>query len=157
VRYDDAGPLALILAYTCVLLMCAGTDLLAYRVPNVITYPAILLALLAGILMPGANWLETVTGGLVAGGILLLPALFTGGVGMGMGDVKLATFAGLAVGLPLVPPALLSMAISGGVVAVLLLVSRRRKRGEPIPYAPFISAGTLLTLLWYGSSFASLT
>jgi prepilin signal peptidase PulO-like enzyme (type II secretory pathway) len=156
-RYEGATELAVVSAYICALLVCAATDLLSYRVPNVITYPAILGAIAAAAFMPGANLYDALFGGLLAGGILLLPAIFTGGVGMGMGDVKLALFVGLAVGFQLVPIALLVMALGGGIVALALLVSGLRKRGEPIPYAPFISAGALVTLLGLGSTFTSLT
>lgn len=156
-RYDSARELAVVSAYICALLICAATDLLAYRVPNVITYPAILGAIAAAAFMPGAGLYDALFGGLLAGGILLLPAIFTGGVGMGMGDVKLALFVGLAVGFQLVPIALLVMALGGGMVALALLVSGQRKRGEPIPYAPFISAGALVTLLGLGSTFTSLS
>ncbi len=156
-RYDDISQLLVICLYLCGLIVCASTDLLSYRVPNVITYPAILGAILAGALMPGADIWDVLAGGGLAGGILLLPALFTGGVGMGMGDVKLATFAGLALGFALVPAALLLMALAGGVVAATLLLSGLRKRGEPIPYAPFIALGAGAALLWQGAAFVSLT
>jgi leader peptidase (prepilin peptidase)/N-methyltransferase len=122
-----------------------------------VTYPAIVLAIGAAVIMPDADVSNALFGGLLAGGILLLPALLTGGVGMGMGDVKLAFFTGLAVGLELVPVALLVMAISGGLAAGGLLLSRKRTRGEPIPYAPYISCGALVTLLGLGSAFARLS
>jgi len=155
-RYDGAQQLAAVTGYIAVLLLCAGTDALAYRVPNVVTYPAILGALVAGALMPGAGFYEALAGGALAGGLLLLPALVTGGVGMGMGDVKLAAFVGLALGFSKVVPALIFMALGGGLVAVLLLLTRLRKRGEPIPYAPFISIGAIVTLLWFGAAFETL-
>lgn len=155
-RYDDVSQLPIIAAYVAVLVLCASTDILAFRVPNVVTYPALLFALLVGALMPDADIVEVAAGGLLAGGILLVPSLFTGGSGMGMGDVKLAAFAGLALGFVHVVPALLFMAFAGGIVAALLLVLRLRKRGEPIPYAPFISAGAVAALLWQGAAFAQL-
>lgn len=156
-RYDDVSHLALVTAYVCVLLVCAATDALTFRVPNVVTYPAIVAALVAGAAMPGADLLGVIAGGALAGSVLFLPALFTGGLGMGMGDVKLAAFVGLALGFANVVPALLFMALSGGAVAVLLLVTGARHRREPIPYAPFISAGALAALLWQGTAFVSLT
>ena len=156
-RYDDVSHLAVVTAYICALLVCAATDALSYRVPNVITYPAIVGALAVGIAMPDADLFEILAGGLLAGGVLLLPALLTGGVGMGMGDVKLAIFVGLALGFTNAVPALLFMALSGGLAAALLLITRLRKRGEPIPYAPFISAGALTALLWQGAAFVELT
>ncbi len=155
-RYQQPEHLAVVTAYICVLVVCAGTDLLSYRVPNVITYPATLGALLVGAVMPGTNFYETLAGGALAGGVLLAPALLTGGAGMGMGDVKLATFVGLAVGFVNVVPALILMALAGGGAAAFLLVTRLRGRREPIPYAPFISFGALAVLLLWGTVFVDL-
>ena len=155
-RYSEVSHLAVVTAWVSVLLICAGTDLLAYRVPNVVTYPAIIGAIVVGATLPGANIYEVLAGGLLAGGVLFLPALFTGGRGMGMGDVKLATFVGLSLGFTNVVPAMLVLALGGGLVAAVLLIGGLRKRGEPIPYAPFISAGGLAALLWAGGSFERL-
>jgi prepilin signal peptidase PulO-like enzyme (type II secretory pathway) len=156
-RFDEPGHLAIVTTYICVLVVCAATDLLSYRVPNAITYPAIVGAIVAGAFMPDANVKEVLAGGLLAGGVLLVPALVTGGVGMGMGDVKLAAFVGLAVGFTKLVPALLGMALLGGGAATFLLATRLRRRGEPIPYAPFISAGALAALFWQGAAFVTLT
>ena len=42
--------MAITAAYVAVLIICTSTDVLAYRVPNVVTYPAILGALAVGLL-----------------------------------------------------------------------------------------------------------
>jgi prepilin signal peptidase PulO-like enzyme (type II secretory pathway) len=155
-RYDDPSHLAVICAYAGVLVLCAATDLMSYRVPNAVTYPAVAGALAVGAVMPGASLLDAIIGGVLAGGILLLPALLSGGVGMGMGDVKLAAFAGFAVGFSHTAAAMLVMAFTGGAVALVLMLTRLRRRGEPIPYAPFISIGALVALLWQGAAFVDL-
>jgi len=156
-RYDEPAHLAIVTAYICVLIVCAATDLLVFRVPNVITYPAVLGALVIAAVMPDASLPSALAGAGLAGGALFLPAIVTGGPGMGMGDVKLAIFAGLALGFTFTVPALLVMALSGGGVAALLLITGARKRGEPIPYAPFIAAGALAALLSQGAAFVSLS
>ena len=55
---------------------------------------------------------------------------------MGMGDVKLAAFVGLAVGFALTAPAMLIMAISGGVIATMLLLTGLRKKGVAVTRQP---------------------
>lgn len=154
-RYDgDVLHLAVLAMYASVLIICASTDLLAYRVPNVVTYPGIITAFGIGMAIDGANRLDVVFGGLTFAGILLIPSVLTGG--MGMGDVKLALFVGLALGFTLILPAMLLMAIFGGLAAVLLLVTKARGRRDPIPYAPFIAAGALITMLTQGVAFLEL-
>ena len=155
-RYEGAAAdMLIVAAYISVLITCTGTDILAYRVPNVITYPAILGAIAIGTLMPDANRADVWMGGLVTGGVFLLMSIVTRG-GMGLGDVKLAFFTGFALGLTLGIPALLITAISGGLIAVFLMVTRIRGRKDPIPYAPFISLGALYVMLAHGTAFAKL-
>ncbi|MEX2157896.1 MAG: A24 family peptidase [Dehalococcoidia bacterium] len=155
-RYDAPGHVAIIAAYISVLIVCAGTDLRAYRVPNVITYPAVLFALAVGATVDGAGIGAVLAGGALGAGVLLVPSLLSGGAGMGMGDVKLLAFAGFALGFVNLVPAMLFMALGGGGIALLLLATGLRKRGEPIPYAPFISIGAVIALLWQGSAFIDL-
>ncbi len=148
----DALHLAIVAMYIAVLLACAGTDLLAYRVPNVITYPAVVFALALGMTIDGANRADVAAGGALAGGTFLAMSIATRG-GMGMGDVKLAFFVGFALGMSFGVAALLITAVAGGVVALLLLATRIRDRRDPIPYAPFIAGGALYVILVYGTAF----
>lgn len=152
-RYQgDDLHVSIVSIYTSVLIICMATDILAYRVPNAVTYPAILGALAIGLILPDANWRAVVAGGLLFGGLLFVPSLLTGGA-MGMGDVKLALFVGFALGLTFVVQAMLLMAIGGGLVAGFLLLTRIRGKGDPIPYAPFIAAGAMITVLMQGTAF----
>ena len=155
-RYDEPLHVAIVAVYICAFIVCAATDLLVYRVPNVITYPAIAGALVVAAVMPDASLPSALGGAALVGGALFLPALLTGGLGMGMGDVKLATFVGLALGLSFAAPALVVTALTGGGVAVLLLITGVRKRGEPIAYAPFIALGAVTALLMWGAAFTTL-
>jgi leader peptidase (prepilin peptidase)/N-methyltransferase len=155
-RYDgETFAMIIVAMYLSALIVCTGTDVLAYRVPNVITYPAILAAIVIGTVAPDANRLEMFAGGLVTGGVFLAMSIVTRG-GMGLGDVKLAFFTGFALGLALTIPALLITAIAGGIIAVLLMVTRIRDRRDPIPYAPFISIGAAYVMLAEGTAFISL-
>jgi len=70
------------------------------------------------------------------------------GGGMGWGDVKMAALIGVVTGFPLVLVALLTGVISGGLVAGILLVFKIRKRKDPIPFGPFLSLSTLVSLFW---------
>ncbi len=144
--------LAIVAFYASVLIICTATDILAFRVPNAVTYPAIVGAFVIGMVVPGANRLDVAAGGLMFGGLLFVPSIITGGA-MGMGDVKLAFFVGFALGLTFVVPAMLIMAIAGGLAAAILLITRLRGKGDPIPYAPFIAGGALLAMLVRGTAF----
>lgn len=153
VRFRDIPQTAVVAVYVGVLVSCAATDLATFRVLNVITYPAIVFAFLVGAFMPGSDFVETIVGGALAGGLMLLALIISRGA-MGLGDVKLALFSGLVLGWPLAETGLLLTALAGGAVAILLLAFGIKGRKDPIPYAPFISAATLAVILWQGTVFA---
>jgi leader peptidase (prepilin peptidase)/N-methyltransferase len=86
-------------------------------------------------------------GGAIGFVIFLLIALVSRG-GMGWGDVKLAALIGLATGFPLVFLAIIMAAILGGIVAVALLIAKKRNRRQTIPFGPFLALAAMVTLLW---------
>jgi prepilin signal peptidase PulO-like enzyme (type II secretory pathway) len=155
-RYDGHGvATAVVAAYMAVLVGCAATDAISFRVPNAFTYPAIVFALVVGMVAPGANREATLAGGFGLGFGFLVLAILTRG-GLGMGDVKMAVFAGFALGLLFGLVAMFVTALSGGLIATVLLVTRIRGRRDPIPYGPFIALGVAYVLLSQGTSFLEL-
>ncbi len=153
--YDEPAEIAIVLAYAAAFLVCAATDLLSFRVPNVVTYPAMGGALAATAFMPGGEVSSALAGGALAGGLFLVLAIISRG-GMGLGDAKLAAFAGIALGWPIVVSVLLFTALAGGVVSGLLLLLGLRRRTDPLPYAPFIAAAAVAVMLWQGTAFHEL-
>lgn len=89
----------------------------------------------------------------IAAGALLLTALLCRVVSpraVGMGDVKLLAVMGFCLGMDLVWPALFFSFVILFAVCVFLLVTRRAKRTDSIPFAPFLLAGTLLAAFLTG-------
>ncbi len=75
-RFDPIQAFAVML-FLAALLICTATDLLSFRVPNAITYPATLLAILAALVMPDADVLDAAIAALAGGGIFLFMTLVT--------------------------------------------------------------------------------
>ena len=147
--YHYCLSLQLLLAtlYTCFFIVVFFIDLEHHLVLNRVIYPAIVLALLAMPFTPNQNAAKLLTGGALGFGILFLIA-FIYPAGMGMGDVKLATFIGLVVGFPAVFAALLISFVAGGLVGGGLLLTGLKGRKDPIPFAPFLVAGGMMTMLY---------
>ena len=93
----------------------------------------------------------SVAGGLagaaaVGGALLFLHAL-SGGRGLGLGDVKLGTGLGMALGFPGGLTAIALAFIFGGAYGAWLLATKRAPAGASIRFGPFIAAGTFAALL----------
>lgn len=145
--------------YTAVFALVTVTDLERRLILNVVTFPAMALALVGALLLDGITWWSALLGGLI-GYLFFLIAAWIGNAtvgpgALGGGDVKLAAFVGLVVGFPLVVEALLLTVLSGGLVSLILLLARRRSLRDPIPYGPYLVLGGWVTMVW-GFSLADL-
>lgn len=130
----------------------AVTDLFRRRIPNLCSVIIVVVAacctVLDFLLAP-----ETATPVLCSsllGGFGLLVCLavcrFISRGGVGVGDIKLVSAAGLAIGLYGGLAMLLFAQVTAVVAAVGLLVSRRAKWKDSVPFAPFLWTGLLLCL-----------
>jgi prepilin peptidase CpaA len=102
------------------------TDVATRRIPNVLTYPVMLAAIVGRTALQGRHGLGiALAGGLVGGGIFLVFFLLHA---MGAGDVKLITAIGCLVGPASAMEIVLATAIAGGIFAVLYSLWRGRLR-----------------------------
>jgi prepilin peptidase CpaA len=99
--------------------MSAVSDLRGGRIPNIVTYPAIMIGLSLAAAGFGPGLTASAVGLLVGGGALFV--LFAAG-GMGGGDVKLMAAVGAIKGYPFILSAMFYSIFMGGVAAALLLV-----------------------------------
>lgn len=146
-RYPSSISAVLVASYSAFLVAILAIDLEHHKVLNRLTYPAIALALIATIFNPDQQYWEHLLGGVIGFGILFLIALVYP-AGMGMGDVKLAVFIGLAVGYPGILMALFLAFVMGGLVSGGLVIARLIARRDPIAFAPFLAVGAITTMLY---------
>lgn len=141
------------------------TDLDTHRLPNRVVYPGTVVGtalLVGGALASGTadrlGW--ALLGGIVYFSFMLLLALAVPG-GFGFGDVKLSFLLGLFVAFqvtePLVGPglALGSVGVAifgafflGGLVAIGLLIARRRGRKDQLAFGPAMILASWVATLW---------
>lgn len=84
-------------------------------------------------------------GALLGGGFLLLLAFVST---MGGGDIKYMAAAGLFLGPALTALALYIGFILGGLAALVLLLTKRVKRGTHIPFGPYLVIGVVFAYLF---------
>jgi leader peptidase (prepilin peptidase)/N-methyltransferase len=157
---DDAGGIALGLILVTALVPIVLIDLEKRLIPNLITGPAALAALVAGLALDLDGVPEQLIAGAAAGGFFLLAAL-AHPRGMGMGDVKLAGVLGLCLGRAVAPAlmvGLLSGALVGGIIMARL--GARAGRKTAVPFGPFLAVGGIVGLFagnaivdWYSDTY----
>ena len=131
--------------------LLAAIDIAVMRLPDWLTlpsYPAILalLGLNARWFGDGAAMVRAVEAAGVVLGLFLLLCLFTD---TGLGDLKFAGLIGLTLGARSWGSVVEGFAVAWGIAAVWGMVQLYRGRLKSrIPLGPYLTAGTILTLLW---------
>jgi len=107
-----------------VLSICLYTDLRYKKIYNIVIFPGIIIALVYHFAMGGIPELWFGIKGFLLGMVLLLIPFALGG--MGAGDVKLLGFIGTCCGPSFVWMAFLATALSGGLMAILILIKNKK-------------------------------
>jgi leader peptidase (prepilin peptidase)/N-methyltransferase len=121
---------------------------------NVVTLPVTAVALAASLIVTRDQntILLAVTGailGLIIAYIMYgFGTLVFGAGAFGYGDVKLAMAMGAMMGLHRIPFALIIGIILGGVISLLLLVTRLVSRRDALPYGQYLAIGGIIMLIW---------
>ena len=134
-----------ILFFAGILIFLALYDLKNGIIPNKVVYPAMAIAFVSSLASPVMSAVAALVCGAVSACVLLVPALFS--KGMGMGDVKLAFLIGLMTGFPGSIFALIIGIFLGGLAAIVLISLRVKGRKDEMPYAPFLAMGALIALM----------
>jgi prepilin signal peptidase PulO-like enzyme (type II secretory pathway) len=170
-KFGFSWELSVLVIYCLLLQILLVTDIEQMLIPNIVTYPGFIIVMLislaimllgvkpqwfnavytihaSGFFMIIYNYLvNSILGGLTGFILLLLVVIISRG-GMAFGDVKLAALIGMMTGFPIILVALFIGVIGGGLVAGILLLTRRRGRKDPMPFGPFLCLGGIAALLW---------
>jgi len=149
-RYEF-GPALLAAVFLAVFVVLSSTDFDRRRIPNKLTYPAMLAALVFCWAWPDRSVADIALGaaaGLAAAVVMVGLGILVGGggLGLGIGDAKLILLLGAILGWPRFMPALLYGVLFAGIVAVAFLASRGRK--STFSYGPYLAAGGAILLLF---------
>jgi leader peptidase (prepilin peptidase) / N-methyltransferase len=141
---DDAARIVLGLLLVTALIPITLIDLDHRIIPNKITGPAAVAALIAIAALDTDFLLEAVIGGLAGGGFFFIAAVLYPR-GMGMGDVKLAGVLGVYLGRA-VAPAILIALIAGVMVGAAIIARKGAKEGRKtaVPFGPFLALGGIV-------------
>jgi len=152
VAHGAALPAYLLLGWLTVCL--TWIDLDVHRLPNGLVLPAYpaLAALLgiAAVADGGTHWRSALIGGAAAWLVFRVLALVPGG-GLGLGDVKVAGLLGMALGWLSLGHVVLGLALAfviGGVVSLVLLITRRVNLRSSVAFGPSLCVAALVVAAW---------
>jgi leader peptidase (prepilin peptidase)/N-methyltransferase len=142
VGWRSAGwpQLAAALLFTGLLVTVSLVDFQTRRIPNGLVLALLGWAVVQVIWLGQPTSMEAGLGLALAGGIFMVIGLIGRGA-LGTGDVKLAAALGAVLGFPLAMTGLLVGVVLGGLAALVLLVTRRVGRKDPIAYGPYLALG----------------
>ena len=141
-------PALMVFAVIMILLAIALIDLNTTEIPDSLIIALTPLAVASIWLLPGVTFLSHAIGlAAVALPMLLLTLAIPGA--FGGGDIKLMAVCGFILGWQLTLLAFFIALLIGGSIAVFLLASGKRKRGQHMVFGPAICAGTV-TALFFG-------
>lgn len=143
-------------ALLAILWPVAYTDFTAFRIPNLFIVAGLAargIILAAEFIWERDSLSAYLLGEMIAAGVMLLAAALCKLViknSVGGGDVKLFIVMGLLLGLQGTWGAVFMSLIVSFVVAVVLLVTRKKSRKDSIPFAPALAVGTYLSIFLTG-------
>jgi len=156
--FGPGGQAVVYAALFSALLVISYIDFDHQIIPDVITLPGIGVGILAASTLLPTGLVNSISGLLLGGGVLLLlawvsPYLF-GKEGMGGGDIKLLAMIGAFLGWQAVILTMLIGAIVGATVGVSLMAFHILRRDQYLPFGPFLAFGAIVSMFFYEELFS---
>jgi leader peptidase (prepilin peptidase)/N-methyltransferase len=149
----DFTPAALASAVFCLLITALSLIDLEHQIlPDLLTYPGIVLGMVFCFFVPWTDWRSSLIGGIAGAGVpmffIWLWPLLTGVEGMGWGDVKLLAMVGTFLGWKGLVLTLVAGSLSGAIVGGLYLWLSGRGGRTPLPFGTFLGIAALASLFF---------
>ena len=147
VHHADTAALVLGLVLVAFLVPIALIDLDHRIIPNRLTLPAAIIAIVLGTVLDPGGEVERLIAGAAAAAVLGLPALIRPS-GMGMGDAKLVGVLGLFLGAAVVPAFFVAF-VAGTVIGIAIIMRKGMSQGRKtaVPFGPFLALGAIVGVL----------
>ncbi|MFA6525251.1 MAG: prepilin peptidase [Patescibacteria group bacterium] len=133
--------------YSVFLIIIFVYDLLYYLVLDSVSMPAIIVGFI-GSLVLGLSLTNIIIGGIIGLTFFLLQFVISKGKWIGGGDLRLGLMCGFMVGWPKILPLLVVTYVSGAIISVSLLATKKKKWQDSVPLGIFLTLATLVVLLF---------
>lgn len=138
--------------YIASLILIIVIDLEHKLIFNQVTYTGTAVSLLGSFLV-NDNSIGLALAGTAVGGLIFYSIYWVGGRlfgegALGFGDVKLAMLLGAMLGFHRIFFGLLLGVAFGGLISLLLLLTRRASRSDALPYGQYLALAGIIMLIW---------
>jgi leader peptidase (prepilin peptidase) / N-methyltransferase len=144
---DNLPLLAARLLFTAMLIVLFCTDLETMRLPNVITYPGIVIGVVLSLFLPPgivASVIGAAVGAAIPWTIRWVWYQVKGVEAMGLGDVKMLAMIGAFLGWKQVWVVLFIASLAGAIVGIVILRTRGRSLASRLPFGTFLAVAALV-------------
>jgi leader peptidase (prepilin peptidase)/N-methyltransferase len=139
-------------AFICLLLALAAIDLEHMILPDELTLGGAALFFAYSFFNPVVGQLDAVLSALGAAllflGFFFFYLKFRKIEGLGFGDIKMVLLLGLFLGLNRLIVAIFLASFSGLLVGIFLIIFRKKDLKFALPFGPFLSLGSYISLFW---------
>jgi leader peptidase (prepilin peptidase)/N-methyltransferase len=141
------------LFFILVLIFIFVFDLKYYLILDRVIWPTLLLALILNLLSLksqalGSELWAMGLGLLIGAGFFGLQYLVSRGKWIGLGDVKFGALIGVMFGARMTLSVIVLAYIIGGIIALILLISKQKKFGEILPMGTFLALSGIIVLFF---------
>jgi leader peptidase (prepilin peptidase)/N-methyltransferase len=140
----------LVISWTLIslLIIIIVSDIRYMVIPDKVLLFFAVIFIIERIFIPLHPWWDSLVGAIIGFSLLLLIAFVSKG-GMGGGDIKLFALLGFVLGGKMVLLAFFFSTLYGTIFGLIGMVLGKVRRGEPMPFGPYIAMGTL-TVYFFG-------
>lgn len=148
--------LLLLLIYAFFTIALALIDIDTMRLPDALLLPGTIILTVGLTVVSIINMdFSSLWRGVIAGFLMTLLYgavwFFSGGRGLGFGDVKMAFMLGIMTGFfswDAAVVAFIAAWMTGGFYAIFAIIAGRAKKGSHIPFGPFLLLGSWIGIIW---------
>jgi len=138
--------------FTSAMISLAFIDYHDGVVPDAITLPGTLAALVYGIFRNDVSFRQSLVGAVVGSAFLLAVygayLLIRRKEGLGMGDVTMMLVIGAFLGWPRTILTLILGSFAGSLIGIMLIVARKKDMQTALPFGTFLAPAAFAAMLW---------
>lgn len=133
--------------FISLLMIVFVTDITYMLIPNRLLLFFLPFFIIMRIYEPLSPWYDAIIGAIVGYGLVAIIIIVSKG-GMGAGDMKLLGLLGIVLGWKLVLLTFFLAAFLGAIIGGFLMLIKRVKRKQPIPFGPYIVIAAIISYFY---------